>query len=112
MADKSWKAFERRIARDHGCERIPVTGERHGADARNAMFSIQTKLRKAIPKCIREWSDQICATATRERRIGVLIVKEPGKRDDHALVILRYRDWCDLHGSQAEAVDQGERGAK
>jgi hypothetical protein len=100
MADRSWKAFERRIAVDHGVCRIPVTGERHGADIRTEMFSIQTKLRKAIPKCIREWSDQISATATREGRIGVLVVKEPGKRDDNALVIVRYRDWCDLHGVQ------------
>lgn len=99
MPDKGWKQFERRIARDHGCERIAVTGERHGADARNAMFSFQAKLRKAIPKCIREWSDQISATATKEGRIGVLIVKEPGKHDDNALVILRYRDWIDLHGA-------------
>ena len=32
MADKSWKAFERRLARRVGGRRIPVTGERAGAD--------------------------------------------------------------------------------
>ena len=31
MTDKAWKAFERRMARDVGTERIPVTGERDGA---------------------------------------------------------------------------------
>jgi hypothetical protein len=100
VPDKAWKQFERRVAVDHGVQRIPVTGERHGADVRTEMFSIQTKLRKAVPKCIREWSDQICGTAKKENRIGVLIVKEPGKHDCNALVILRYQDWIDLHGSQ------------
>ena len=32
MTDKAWKAFERRLAHDVGTERIPVTGERDGAD--------------------------------------------------------------------------------
>ena len=32
MADKAWKAFERRIAERVGGKRIPVTGERDGAD--------------------------------------------------------------------------------
>jgi hypothetical protein len=97
--DRGWKKFERRVARDHACERIPVSGERDGADARNAMFSFQTKLRRAIPKCIREWSDAIHRAAQRHGTIGVLIVKEPGKHDDNALVIVRYHDWIDLHGT-------------
>jgi len=56
------------------------------------------KLRKAIPKCIREWSDDIHEEGRKHGKVGVLIVKEPGKHDDNALVILRYRDWIDLHG--------------
>lgn len=109
MSDKGWKKFERRVAHDHGCERIPVTGERHGADARNSMFSFQTKLRKAIPKCVREWSDQICATAARDGTIGVVIMKEPKMHDNNALVIVRYRDWVALHGTPGERSD-GEKG--
>lgn len=101
MADAGWKQFERRVARDHGVERKPNTGERDGSDAMpHPMFALQMKLRKAIPKCIREWTDGISRTAARDRKIGVLIVKEPRKRDDDALVILRYRDWVDLHGSE------------
>ena len=102
MPDKAWKALERRIAGDHGVRRIPVTGERDGADVRTPMFSIQVKLRKSVPKCIREWSDSIHRAAQRDGTTGVLIVKEPGKRDENALVILRYRDWCDLHGTPNE----------
>lgn len=100
MAEKAWKRFETRISRDHGVERQPVTGDREAGDSKaHPMFVFQMKLRQSIPKCIREWSDGVCGTATRERKIGVLIVKEPGKHDENALVILRYKDWVDLHGS-------------
>ncbi len=103
MSDKGWKQFERRVARDHGVERQPVTGERDGSDAMpHAMFCFQMKLRKAIPKCIREWSDSIHRAATKAEKVGILIVKEPGKHDDNALVIVRYRDWVDLHGTPKE----------
>lgn len=108
--DKGWKQFERRVSRDHGVERQPVTGERDGSDAMpHPLFCFQMKLRKAIPKCIREWSDSIHRSASKTGKCGVLIVKEPGKHDDNALVIVRYRDWVDLHGSPpaADAVARG-----
>src|SRR5262245_1109373 len=107
MSHPAWKKFERRISRDHGVERQPVTGERGAGDSKDhPLFAFQMKLRKAIPKCIREWSDSICATATRAGKVGVLIIKEPGKHDDNAMVVLRYRDWVDLHGSQSSGDDQ------
>lgn len=103
MSDKGWKQFERRISRDHGVERRPNTGERDGSDAMpHPLFAFQMKLRKAIPKCIREWSDGIHGAAKRDGKVGVLIVKEPGLHDANALVILRYGDWVDLHGKVSE----------
>ena len=103
MGNPAWKKFERRVSRDHGVERQPVTGERDGSDCQeHPMFVLQMKLRKAIPKSIREWSDSIHRTAQRVKKIGVLIVKEPGKLDDNALVIVRYRDWVDLHGTSSQ----------
>ena len=99
MADKSWKAYERRLAKALGGQRIPVTGiGRADRDVEAGMFYYQAKLRKAIPKCIRAWSDGICATAKRDNKIGILIMKEPGLHDANALVVLRYQDWLDLHG--------------
>ena len=43
--DKSWKAFERRLAKRVGGKRIPVTGERDGADVDAGPFVYQCKLR-------------------------------------------------------------------
>jgi len=110
MPDKSWKAFERRVSRDHGVERQPVTGERDGSDSQpHPLFVFSMKLRKSIPKSIREWSDSIHRCAVKYGKCGILIVKEPGKHDDNALVILRYRDWVDLHGTVEESTHEQNR---
>lgn len=97
MGNPGWKKFERRVARDHGVERQPVTGERDGSDVMaHPRYVISCKLRAAIPKTVRAWADSIYRCATRKQRMGVLVIKEPGKRDDSALVVLRYRDWLEL----------------
>lgn len=49
MADRTWKAYERRIARLLGTRRIPVTGERTGADADTPLLAVQCKKRTRIP---------------------------------------------------------------
>jgi hypothetical protein len=83
-----------------------VTGERDGQDVESELFFYQAKLRKAIPKCIREWSDSIHRAAQKAGKVGILIVKEPGKHDDNALVIVRYADWVELHGSPKDEPTQ------
>ncbi len=82
-----------------GTTRIPVTGERHGADAETAMFSFQFKLRRAIPAFIFAWLGGIVGAAEGRGRIGVLVMKTPRMRDEESLVVLRWKDWCDLHGA-------------
>lgn len=99
MADRGWKAFERRMCRDVGTERIPVTGERHGADGRTQMFAYQFKLRR-MPSWLFLWVAGICASARVSGRIGVVVLKQPNMRDTDALVVLRWSDWVDLHGKQ------------
>lgn len=98
MSDKSWKAFERRMAKDAGTERIPVTGERNGADARNSLFCFQFKLRRSLPGWLWDWLGGIVASAERGGKVGVLVLKKPRQKDAEALVVLRWQDWIDLHG--------------
>jgi hypothetical protein len=98
--DKGWKQFERRASRDMGVERQPVTGERHGADnAPHPLFAFQFKLRRMLPAWLFVWLDGIVATAARDRKVGVLVLKRPRLEDGDALVVLQWRDWVDLHGS-------------
>ena len=101
MPDKGWKAFERRVANAMGGRRIPVTGERGGADVvGGGPFVYQCKLRRGIPTYLAEWLAGIRGAAARAGNdtIGVVIWKAPRKRDEDAVVILRYKDWQDLHG--------------
>ena len=107
MADKSWKAFERRIAERVGGKRIPVTGERDGADVVAGSFVYQAKLRRGLPSYLREWLRGITAAGERKNATGVVIWKAPHKPDDEAVVILRLKDWQNLHGPQKkETLDK------
>ena len=97
--DKSWKAFERRIAKRMGGKRIPVTGERDGSDVDAGPFQYQCKLRRGVPSYLREWLRGIVAAGERSGgATGVVVWKAPNARDDDAVVVLRLKDWQDLHG--------------
>jgi hypothetical protein len=96
MSDRGWKKFERRCCRALGTERIPVTGERHGADGQTDRFALQFKLRRSLPSWLFAWLGGIVATAERTGRIGVLVLKQPRMRDDDALVVVRWGDWVAL----------------
>lgn len=95
--ERSWKVAERRLARDVGCERIPVTGERHGADFVSGLFCYQAKVRNTIPGWLFEWLAGIVATAGKDRT-GVLVLNQPGKSRHEAVVCVRWADWVALHG--------------
>lgn len=100
MRRGSWKSCERRMARDMGTERIPVTGiDRDGADFETALFCFQQKVRQMLPVWLWRWLTGICATAERKDKIGVLVLKVPGMRDADAIVMLKWRDWVALHGT-------------
>ena len=99
MPNKSWKAFERRVAKRVGGRRIPVAGERDGADVVAGPFVYQAKLRRGMPSYLREWLRGITAAGERSGTTGVVVWKAPGARDDDAVVVLRLKDWQDWHGN-------------
>ena len=49
MPDKSWKAFERRLAKRMGGKRLACTGEKDGVDVDAGPFVYQAKLRRGVP---------------------------------------------------------------
>jgi hypothetical protein len=101
VTDRAWKAFERRMARDVGRERIPVTGERAGADFEDGMFCYQAKLGRRCPSYLGAWLAGIGAAgrARRPEKIGVVVWKPKRAEDAEALVVLRWSDWLALHGA-------------
>ena len=89
MADRSWKAFERRVAKRVGGRRIPVTGERDGADVDAGQFVYQAKLRRGLPSYLRDWLRGIVAAGERKNAIGIVVWKAPREKDDYKIVVLR-----------------------
>ena len=87
--DKSWKAFERRIAKLVGGKRIPVTGERYGADVDAGPFVYQAKLWRGLPSYLRDWLRGITAAGARNNATGVVVWKAPREKDDYKIVVLR-----------------------
>lgn len=104
-ARATWKAYELRVAKDLGGRRIPVTGiDRHGADVVSQMFHCQIKLRRALPAWLFAWLSGIVADAKPAGKVGILILRKPRMEDADALVVLRYADFVDLHGTPEQAV--------
>src|SRR5262245_56143934 len=100
-----WKNFERRCAARLGGRRRPVTGlDRGDGDVFTPMFEVSCKLREGQPAYLRHWLAEICRTATARNRIGVVVWKTPGqgKDDGDALVVMRFRDFVDVHGLPPE----------
>ena len=76
-----------------------MTGiDRHGADVENEQYCYQTKLRQGMPAYLREWLTGIVMSAVCKGKVGVVIWKEPRRRDDDAVVVLRLKDWQDIVG--------------
>ncbi len=94
----TWKAFERRLARDVGTQRIPVTGERDGADFSDGLCVYQAKLGRRMPAYLRAWLRGIRSSGARRSRVGVVVWRPLGARDDDAVVVLSWKDWRELHG--------------
>ena len=82
MPDKSWKAFERRVAKKVGGKRLACTGAKDG-----------------VPSYLRDWLRGIVGAGERAGSVGVVVWKPPRARDDDALVVLRLKDWEALHGA-------------
>ena len=69
-----------------------------GADVDAGPFVYQAKLRRGLPSYLREWLRGITAAGKRKNATGVVIWKAPREKDDDAIVVLRLKDWQDLHG--------------
>lgn len=98
MADRTWKAFERRMARLFGTSRIPAAGWGEGAqtdapDFETVGFAFQAKKGYAPPAYLTAWLDGVRAVAAKRGRTGVVVWGGKGVKDADALVFLRAEDF-------------------
>lgn len=80
MADKAWKACERRVAKYINGERVPITGRQRGdaPDIKHNWLSVEVKYRKTTPEWIKDAMRQAKASA-RGNQTPVVIICEKGQ---------------------------------
>ena len=88
--DKSWKAYERRLAFDRLDGKR--TGPTYKEDVESKYFSLEAKLLKSLPKMMQKAYEQAVKNCPAEK-IPVVIAKEKGRNDGNAYVLLSYQDW-------------------
>lgn len=96
MSDTAWKAYERRVAALLGGKRIPVTGEREGADVESVLALGQCKKRKRMPEYLFSWLDGIRRRAKDKGKLGIVVMQRPGRLDLESVVIMRFDDFLDI----------------
>lgn len=98
MTDKLWKATERHIAKLLGGERIPVNSTSGvECDISTPLLSVEVKERKTLPESLKSWMKQ-AEVNCEPNKIATVVLHEKGKEHSKDLVIMRLKDFCDLHG--------------
>jgi hypothetical protein len=85
--DKTWKSFERRVAKRTGGERIPVSDRRTPLDVKHPYLGIECKYRKKISKFIKDAMSQ-AVRGSGEDLIPTVILGEYNSSEMLALVRL------------------------
>lgn len=110
VTDKAWKGVRARLTCDVGTERIPVTGEREGADFEDGRHCYQVKLGRRLPAYLAQWLDGITATGRRKGKIGLVVWKPKGGKDEDAIVLMRWRDFVGEVAERATLIEARRRG--
>lgn len=93
MADRTWKATERAIARRLGGRRVGNRG-RNTEDVAHSWLSVEVKSRRQLPA----WLLGAMAQAEHNSpagRLPVVVLHQVGKRHDGDLVVLRLGDFTE-----------------
>jgi|TARA_Y100000310_G_scaffold332074_1_gene406940 hypothetical protein len=74
--DRTWKAFERRVAERTGGERIPVADRRSHLDVLHPVLGIECKYRRKISKFLKDALDQAIEGSKEESLFPVVVLGE------------------------------------
>ena len=97
MADKAWKACERRVAKYIGGERVPITGRQRGdaPDIKHAWLSVEVKYRKKMPEWIKDAYSQAVASKKGPHSMPVVILCEKGEDIGKAWILTELNEFRD-----------------
>jgi hypothetical protein len=94
MADKTWKAVERRIAGLLGGERVPVSGRQRGEspDIAHIWLSLEVKHRKKFPDWLHDAMDQ-AVKSKKDYQLPTVVLHQNGKSHKDDFVVIRLEDF-------------------
>jgi hypothetical protein len=103
MADKTWKAAERKVAARIGGARLSnhALGLRT-PDCESDWLSVEVKHRKALPSWLLDALGQARTNAT-PGKLAVAVLHQAGARYDDALVVVRLSDFVEWFGGDGTA---------
>ncbi len=106
MADKAWKALERRTARALGGKRLGATGQSTpDVISDDGRVVAECKHRQTLPQWITGALAKVRAQAGPER-LGVVVLHERGAHD--SIVCVALKDWLDWYGELPGCIPQSE----
>lgn len=86
MSDMNWKAQERRIAKQFGTTRTPLSGSNSGgtqSDTKHPRLYIEIKSRKRLPEWFTKTVEDTKAKAMKEDKIPLTVFHQKGSTDDY-----------------------------
>lgn len=111
MADKPWKRAERRTAKALGGTRVTRKGAAD-PDVDHAMYAIEAKYRKTLPKFLTGAIDQAKKNG-KPGQLPIAILIEHHKPIQNALVVMRLHDfssWAGQGGNEIMEKHDGDGG--
>ena len=89
MSDRLWKATERRVAKQFGTQRTPLSGSNSGgtqSDTLHPRLYIEIKERKQLPKWFIETVKDTKEKAVKEGRTPLTVFHQKNSRDDYVVL--------------------------
>lgn len=109
MPDKLWKATERRVAKQLGGKRVPVSGRQRGdsPDVEHEDFSIEVKSWYNIPDWLYDAVDQAKKSATGDK-IPLVVLHKKGMKTNTDLAIFEMSGIMKLYQEILELREKNE----
>jgi hypothetical protein len=108
MDRATWKAWERFWAHQLGGVRVPVSGRQRGdtPDVAHPLWAIEVKAGRVLsPRLALGMKQAVAAARNGQTPLLCISHTSPGRAAEH-YVLLRLRDWQELHGGPATEEEE------
>lgn len=116
MNSSTWKAFERRLAKELNTERhsksglgepVPDIIAREVKLREKVNLVVEAKMRKTVSKFLEDGLEQLKKARSDEGAAHILVVKKKNLGDKNALVVMRWKTFCEKFLDVEDNYDSG-----